>query len=379
MKKLLYTILTCCVWGVFYSCSSDSMEDPNEGKGNAVVVEITTDIQTRTDVIKAFNKGDVMNVFAKTFNKPDAADFISEVKGTYNGSLWITEPQITLKEGERTFIYAYAPYESSISNLTDLSAIPININGQTDILYSGSAIPVSHTTYQAKLTMKHALALFTINIMKQGYTGEGKLQNISLLGNQVYNAGTMNIETGKITGNQIGNLNIETSQTIVDNGWESDLPRLWCIPFSTKLKDAKLKALIDGKEFQAKLPEIEMKSGYQYIFRMVLTDYGLAFIPDQTETISLNQDNDSAEELYNYGVLQIKHHAIAFTVPRFEGDNVFGNITWGDNTTGSYNVGVQHEYSNGSWQCVLETWNSTGFELNNIKGIDAIDISQYLN
>lgn len=92
MKKILYTILTCCVWGLFYSCSSDSMEDPNEGKGNAVVVEITTDIQTRTDVIKAFNKGDVMNVFAKTFNKPDATDFISEIKGTYNGSQWITEP-----------------------------------------------------------------------------------------------------------------------------------------------------------------------------------------------------------------------------------------------------------------------------------------------
>lgn len=379
MNKILYNILACCVWGLFYSCSSDTMEDPSEGKGNDVVVEITTDIQTRADVVKAFSKGDVMNVFAKTFNKPDAPDFISEVKGTYNGSQWITEPQITLKEGERTFIYAYAPYESSILNHTNLSAIPINITGQTDILYSGSAIPVSHTTFQAKLTMKHALALFTINIMKQGYTGEGKLQNISVFGDQIYTAGTMNIETGKIIGYQTGNLSIETNQTIVDNGWENDLPRLWCIPFSTKLKDAKLKTQIDGKEFQAKLPEIEMKSGFQYIFRMVLTDYGLAFIPDQTETISLNQDEDRADELYNYGVLQIKHHATAFTIPRFEGDNVFGNITWGDNTTDSYNVGIQHEYGDGTWQCVFETWNSTGFELNNIKEIDAIDISQYLN
>ncbi len=377
MKNILYTILACCIGDLFYSCSSDSIEVPNEGKDNVVVVKITTDIQTRADVIKAFSKGDEMNVFAKTFNKPDAADFRSEIKGSYNGTQWITEPEITLKEGERTFIYTYAPYESSISNLVNLSAIPINITKQADILYSGSAVPVSHTTFQAKLTMKHALALFTINIIKQGYTREGKLENIKLVGEQVYTTGTMNIETGKIIGNQIGNLSIETSQTIVDNGWENNLPRLWCIPFSTKLKDAKVKALIDGKEFQAKLPEIEMKSGFQYIFRMVLTDYGLAFIPDQTETISLNQDEDSAEELYNYGVLQIKHHATAFTAPRFEGDNVFGNISWGDNTTESYYAGTQHEYSNGKWECVFETWNSTGFELSNIVGIETINISSY--
>lgn len=110
---------------------------------------------------------------------------------------------------------------------------------------------------------------------------------------------------------------------------------------------------------------------------MILTDRGLVFIPDQTETISLNQDNDTMKPLELYGVLQIEHRATTFTVPRFLGDNIFGNITWGDNTTDSYAIGLQHEYTAGTWQCVFETWNSIGFELDNIVGIEAIDISQY--
>lgn len=377
MKRKLYTILLACIGGSLCSCGSDTVDEIDDSNDNSVVVEITTEIQTRATVVKEFAAGDEMNIFAKTFNKTDAPDLISEIKGTFDGTKWNTNPLITLKEGERTFIYAYSPYENSVATVTNLAAIPVDVTQQKDIMYSGSAIPVSHTTHQAKLTMKHALALFTVNIMSQGYNGEGKLQNMSLLGEQVYATGLMNIENGKIEGVETGNLITEINKQIQNDGWQEELPRLWCIPFSTKLVDASLKALIDGKEFQVLLPEIEMKSGFQYIFHMILTDRGLVFIPDQTETISLNQDNDTMNPLELYGVLQIEHQATTFTAPRFLGDNIFGNITWGDNTTDSYAIGLQHEYTAGTWQCVFETWNSTGFELDNIIGIETIDISQY--
>lgn len=377
MKKIFYIILIGCVWSFLYSCSSDPVEVVDDTDTNSAVVEITTEILTRATVVKSFVEGDEMNIFAKSFNKIDAPDLIPEIKGIFNGAKWNTTPPVTLKEGERTFIYAYSPYEKTVGSITNLAAIPVDVTKQQDIMYSGAAVPVSYTTYQAKLTMKHALSLFTVNIISQDYSGEGKLQELSLSGEQVYTSGLMNIESGKIEGNKTGTLTQNVSRSVQNNGWSEDLPRLWCIPFSTKLVDALLKVLIDGKEYQVKLPEIEMKSGFQYIFRMVLTDIGLVFIPDQTETISLNQDDDVVSPLEKYGVLQIEHQAVTFLVPRFWGDNVFGNITWGDNATDSYSMGLQHEYATGTWDCVFETWNTTGFELDNIVGIESIDISRY--
>lgn len=111
MKKIFYIILIGCVWSFLYSCSSDPVEVVDDTDTNSAVVEITTEILTRATVVKSFVEGDEMNIFAKSFNKIDAPDLIPEIKGIFNGTKWNTTPPVTLKEGERTFIYAYSPYE----------------------------------------------------------------------------------------------------------------------------------------------------------------------------------------------------------------------------------------------------------------------------
>ena len=121
-----------------------------------------------------------------------------------------------------------------------------------------------------------------------------------------------------------------------------------------------------------------MKSGFQYIFRMVLTDYGLEFIPNQTQTISLSVETDQPEELEGYGVLQITHSASTFVVPELTGDNVFGSVLWGDGATSTYRVGEEHSYTQENSKALsVETWNSNGFKLKNLIGVESIDISQY--
>ena len=121
-----------------------------------------------------------------------------------------------------------------------------------------------------------------------------------------------------------------------------------------------------------------MKSGFQYIFRLVLTDYGLEFIPNQTQTISLSVETDQAEQLEGYGVLHVTHSAPTFIVPELLGDNVFGSVKWGDGMSSTYRIGEEHTYSQeGSNVLSVETWNSTGFKLKNLIGVECIDISQY--
>ena len=212
----------------------------------------------------------------------------------------------------------------------------------------------------------------------QGYNGTGKLQKLEVAGEEVYTDGIMDVSTGKIVGNSKGSVVAESDKQLLESGWTEDLPKVWVIPFSTKTKNVDLKATIDGKTYVASFPEVEMKSGFQYIFRLVLTNYGLEFVADQTVTISLNEDSDEMEALEKYGIISLIHSAKEFVLPMLAGDNVFGNVIWGDGVAESYSMEAGHSYSvDGDKTIVIETWNSTGFELKNMVGVEEIDLSQY--
>ena len=91
------------------------------------------------------------------------------------------------------------------------------------------------------------------------------------------------------------------------------------------------------------------------MFHLVPTNTGLVFIPSMTEIVSLNVADDAMEAMEGYGILKFGFTGSTFTFPYFTGDNVFGTILPASG----------------------ETWNSTGFELNNLEGIESIDISGY--
>ena len=355
-----------------FSCDEDEVvESKEEEKPISISTTIFTQARPTLDIVE----GDAMNLYAKTYGGAAAPNKVDNVKAMFQSGSWKIEPEVTIAENEKLFIYAYAPYTKGL-NTTD--AIPIDVRTQQDILYSGSFVPVSYRTNHAKLTMKHALALVSFNITSQGYSGNGALQSLSISGDTVFTTGVMSIDKGKIIGKGQEPFEVAVSKTISANGWENDLPRMWQIPFSTKGPAAYLTTTIDGKTYKAIFPEVEMKGGYQYIFRMVLTDYGLEFIPNQTQTISLSVESDQPEALEGYGVLNITHSASSFLVPELLGDNIFGTIQWGDEQVSTYRVGEEHSYSQeGEKRLSVETWNSNGFKLKNLIGVETIDISQY--
>ena len=365
---LLGAILSLC----FSSCDNEEPVGPQELEK---AISISTTVFTQAHPTLDLVDGDVMNLYAKTYGSASAPDKVEDVKAVMRGSSWTLEPEVTIRESEKLFIYAYAPY---VEGLKTADAIPVDISDQQDVLYSGSFVPVSYRTNHAKLTMKHALALVSFNVTAQGYSGKGELQRLSISGEEVYTSGVMTIDKGNVVGKGQEAFEMAVSKTITADGWENDLPRMWQIPFSTKGAEAYLTVTIDGKAYKATFPEVEMKSGFQYVFRMVLTDYGLEFIPDQTQTISLNVESDQPELLEGYGVLHITHSADSIVVPELLGDNVFGTVRWGDEQVSTYRVGEMHSYGQaGSRVLSVETWNSKGFKLKNLIGVDVIDISQY--
>lgn len=362
-------ILSLC----FFSCGEDDpITEPQELEK---AITISTTVFTQAAPTLDLVEGDAMNLYAKTYGSASAPDKVENVKAVSRGGAWKIEPEVMIRESEKLFIYAYAPYTEGLKTT---NAIPVDVSLQQDVLYSGAFVPVSYRTNHAKLTMKHALSLVSFNISAQGYSGKGELQSLSISGDNVYTSGVMSIDKGKVTGKGQEIYEMAVSKVVTANGWETDLPRMWQIPFSTKGTEAYLTAKIDGKSYKAIFPEVEMKSGFQYIFRMVLTDFGLEFIPNQTQTISLSVESDQPESLEGYGVLRITHSASSFVTPELFGDNVFGSVRWGDETTSTYRVGEEHTYNqDGSRVVSVETWNSNGFKLKNLTGVEVIDVSQY--
>lgn len=375
MKHLKFSILALGLT-MFYSCSSGGEDEPTPPASDGdVTVTISTEILTKANVTTAFASGDAMNVFPKTYGKIDAPNRVDNVKATLSGANWSMSPEVKISKGENAFIYAVAPYNAAY---TDATAIPVDVSQQIDLLYSGSYVPVSYTTHNAKLVMKHALSLVSFNISKQGYSGAGNLSKMSISGDNVYTKGTMKVDNGKITGTSKDVFTFNVSKKISEVGWSEDLPRMWQIPFSTKINKVNIAITIDNVTYNVEFPEVEMKSGYQYIFRMVLTDYGLEFIPGAVETISLNQEEDAMSALNGYGVLTITHVGSELMIPAFTGDDVFGTITWGDGASSSYKPKATHVYSGTSEkEVVIESWNSTGFELEKLTGIETIDLTSY--
>lgn len=374
MKHLKFTIMTLGLT-MFYGCSGSEDEPSPKPSDGDVTVTISTEILTKANVKTIFANGDAMNIFPKTYGKIDAPNRVENVKATLSGATWTMAPEVKINKGENAFIYAVAPYNAAY---TDATAIPVDISQQIDLLYSGSYVPVSYTTHNAKLVMKHALSLISFNITSQGYSGNGNLSSLQIVGDNVYTKGTMSVDNGKIIGTAKDTFTLNVNKSITDAGWSDNLPRMWQIPFSTKVNKAILSITIDGKDYDAVFPEVEMRSGFQYIFRMVLTDYGIEFIPGAVETISLNQEEDAMSALNGYGVLTITHAGTEITIPAFTGDDVFGTVTWGDGMSSSYSPKATHNYSvSGEKEIIIESWNSTGFELEKLTGIETIDLTSY--
>ena len=379
------TLSVLAIGFVFTACSeaSEDMGPVSPSEENIVKVNIATEIETRSAVSPAktaFANGDEMNIWAKTYGSVNADDIKAGIRATNNGGAWLLNPEIYLDQAhvKNAFIYAVAPYSPEYGNA---GKIAIDINKQEDVLYSGSYVPVSYTTHNAKLKMKHALSLATFNIFKQGYTGKGNLRRITLYGDSIYVKGEMTAEKGKVYGKEKGDLTIAYDKIITEQGWTEDMPQMWVIPipFNTKSTEAYLKATIDDVEYTSIIPEVEMKTGFQYVFHLVLTNNGLEFIPDQTSCVSLNDDSDEIASIEGYAVLTMTHNGNKeFSALIMNGNNVFGTIKWGDNFSDSYRDGIEHIYeTSDSHQILVESWNSTGFHLKNISGISTIDISQY--
>jgi hypothetical protein len=371
-KKINFGLLLFVI--MLSACSSGSGGGSDDGGGSkSASLAITTNIYTRA-VMTSFSSGNKMNLFVKNIGNPTATDYKENVSASFSNSSWSISPNVELKADKSAYIYAFYPYSASNTNA---SAIPVDLSSQTDYLYSGSAVSVNASSPSASLTMKHAMSMLAFNISNQSYTGTGNLTAITISGDAVYTAGTLNVESGTITGTTKGDYQFSKNKTIVAAGWTSDLPQAFCIPFKSTGKNVSVTMTIDSKTYSFFIPSMEVSMGMKYIFHIALTDNGLTIIPNKTETISLNKEDDSMS-LGTYGTLKLTSSSKTISIPEITGTDIAGKVDWGDNTQDAYAYPLSHTYATtGTHTIIIETWGGSKLSFSDITNAETIDLTGF--
>lgn len=378
MKKIYYPIVAALTIAMA-SCGSSKNDDPTpDPVVNGVEVELETSIQTKMAMTE-FRANDKMNIYAKVRYIGDK-NIVDDVVATYDGTKWTMSPKVVLNDDQKSAsIFAVSPYDPSY---TDPQKIPVDLARQVDLMYSGGGKAVSMTSPKAKLTMKHALSLLSFNIVPVNYNGTATLTELTINGNVLYTTVTMDTSTGDFDKNSWGgnstNVTGKFNRTVEDGGWRTDIPGLWVLPFNTinKGSDISFKAVIDGRTYETTLPQVDVLQGWQYIFRLALTNNGLEFDPTKIEKFSMDVIEDEEQSFEGFGRIILTSNDTWLHSPLLQGISVFGTLSWGS-TSKSYSTSQKIEGLKSGDQVSLDSWNSTGFEISSLDGIEAIDISQY--
>lgn len=374
MNKLNLISIACGMGLCLASCSSDS--EPEEPQVLSKALSIATSIQTKSVVTTAFANGDKMNLFVKSGSSASSEDYVaSAVSASYNGSGWSLSPNVELKEGGDVYVSAFYPYQSGN---TQAASVPVSIEAQTDYLYSGSAVRASYSSPQATLSMKHALSILAFNISLSGVEEGVTLNSIQIQGEGFYTQGTLDVTTGKIAGTTKGIYTMKMNKTLTADGWSTEVPQFFALPFSSSGQNISLTLKLNDKEENVTLPKINVDAGMKYVFRLAQTPQGITFFPELTEIISLNKETESSD-LGNYSLLRLVYNGTQATAPLLTGTGkVTGSINWGDMTNESYASTLIHSFSKaGEYAVTIESWGSEVATIQNLNEVSEIDFSAF--
>lgn len=120
-------------------------------------------------------------------------EFVKEEKS----QKWTCSTPVVLTDAPGN-LYAYYPYSSSVSNLSEVP-VQSSLDGK-DYMYAIPVSGVNASNSEVTLEMKHALALICLNLSKgTGYEGGCKMTSVALSGEGIAATGTMDASTGNIS------------------------------------------------------------------------------------------------------------------------------------------------------------------------------------
>lgn len=372
-------------------CSSDEVIDEPIVKGDKLMVEAyleNTENETKAP-ISTWAPGSEMGLFVKSsgLSGADYGEVNGQVKAEYSNSLWTLNPEVSLTSSPAK-VFAYYPYNVDV---TDGTAVPVEIDSQTDYLYSGNAVSASANNSKIALSMKHGLCVFAFSVKSNGYIGDAnKLTSINIrnkAGAQLFaSEGTMDISTGVITKSAYNGFTITTDKTITSDGWTAgDQPLAMVMPFQTSAtSQAEFVFTVDGKEYVVDVPaNMNYQAGQQYLFRLTINSSSMEL--DAANITIVPWGEQTGVDLDD---VMTKVKGLTYTLTTTSSAEsheianvgaVKGTIDWGDNSAEeSYAASKTHNFvSAGTYNVQIQAEDEiNSVSVSSVQKIDEIDLSQ---
>lgn len=238
---------------------------------------------------------------------------VKYTSSTSSGNQTWTATTPILLTGTKANVYAYYPYNSSY---TDITAIPINVTENKDVMWATPATNIYNASPTATLPMNHALSVIRFSLSKGDYSGAGSIESISIQGDCMAKTGTLNALTGTVNitdqGAEIGFGALGAASTLSTTATTVEqlvIPTTTSGPIKVTIK-------MDGKTFEAtSSATVSTEKSKAYKFGLAFSDSKLTMSTvsigaiteeDQGSMTPIVQNNPWKNVLGTDGVYAIK-------------------------------------------------------------------------
>ena len=163
--------------------------------------------------------------------------------------------------------YAYYPY---VANAT-LASLSVNALSQTDHMYSGARGGLSYSNHTASITMRHAMAAITLNIVKGSYSGDCRVTKVSVKGSNLAVSGTYNGKTGAILTRSGLNGTISSIEGAFTLNTTGVSRNIIVIP-AASASAATVTLTLDGYQRTATIPSFRPLAGKRYAYTLTVNE-----------------------------------------------------------------------------------------------------------
>lgn len=288
MNKLFLGCVALAAMGLIASCSDNNTDT---GASSDLILNASIGVNTRAEK-SVWAKNDALGVYVTegTLDKPYLSNTTryNNINFLHNGK-YFTASDIYLDETAAT-IYGYYPYNSAVTSGT---SVPVESSTQTDYLYGVSTTPASISQKNVDITMKHALSMLVFKLRKAStYTeGAGLVTKIVIENHDATNsfkiAGTLNIQTGTVTGTSTnGSLAlVPTDGSLVLTETFQNMSAI-CLPVAaTSTKAIRATFTIDGRTFRFVFPEAtKWEAGFRNNYSLTMGNTGLEIGGEGTDS-----------------------------------------------------------------------------------------------
>lgn len=271
MKRFFYLLSLICVLTACEDISQIDNSLAREEYSSSLKLTLNIDSLSTRGVISGsmLPSGSEVGVYVTDVDNSGyyMGEEYTNVRYTVNGSDLVKPDQEIMLAPSEALLYAYFPYHVG----ADISSLDINTASQIDYMYAQPVSGLRFDNANAALTMNHAMAVLSLNIVKGSYSGACNVSEVSVKGSTLATSGSYNGKTGEIIDREGFNNFISCSEGGFTLNMSGTQRNIILIP-STSEETLHVSIVVDGVSRTIEIPSFIAKQAYRHSYTLTVNE-----------------------------------------------------------------------------------------------------------